>query len=70
MRETRKKTITVIVSDGGITQVTGVPEGIELKIIDRDWERPQVHIYKKGGKDIHREATDAEAKAVADNTQS
>jgi len=55
------KQITVVVCDGAITNVSGIPEGIELKIIDADWDAPSVIIFKADGSEEHREATDEEA---------
>jgi len=56
----KRQTITVVVCDGGITNVTGIPAGVTLKVIDADWDYPQAHLYKKGGKHEVRQVTDTE----------
>ena len=54
------KTILMVVKDGGIVSVQGVPEGVELKVIDMDYESPIVHAYNADLTEEHRDITDEE----------
>jgi hypothetical protein len=39
------KQITIVVCDGGITDVVGIPKGVALRIIDADLDVPIAKIY-------------------------
>ena len=62
------KTITVMIADAAIDGVEGVPEGMELKIIDFDYpDCPMVHTYRgKNGKSESREMNKEESKRYKD----
>ena len=53
----KNQIITVVVVDGSITDVVGVPKGVTVRIIDADFSSPVVHLYKAGNKEVHRKAT-------------
>ena len=58
--EVGTKTIMVVVSNGGIVDVSGIPEGVVLKVIDKDFETPLAHIYNADLTEEHREVTEEE----------